>query len=61
MTRESDMKIYLIWEENTVDGNSEVIGFCQTEDAAYKMCNKFKAKLKNTRWNYWVEELEELI
>jgi hypothetical protein len=57
------MKIFLVWEENAVDGNSEVIGFCQTEDAAYKMCDKLKAeqKPKSIRWYYWVEELEELI
>ena len=52
------MKIYLIWKEWRNDGTSDVAGFCQTEDAAYKMCDKLKSMTKQC--SYWVEELEEL-
>jgi hypothetical protein len=58
------MKIFLVWQENAVDGNSDVIGFCQTEEAACKMCDKIKAehKSKSIRWyGYWIEEVEELV
>lgn len=52
------MKIFLVYRETLKDGSSEVIGFCQTEDAAYKMCDKL---LEGSRqYCYWVEELEEL-
>jgi hypothetical protein len=53
------MKIYLIWQETLIDGHSDVVGFCKTEDDAYAMRDKL---LQNSlRYRYWVEELEELV
>ena len=52
------MKIYLVYRETLEDGHSEVIGFCQTEDEAYKMCDK--PLEGGRRYCYWIEELEEL-
>lgn len=55
------MKIYLIWRETLrrVDGHPVVVGFCKTEDEAYKTCQKL---LQGSRqYCYWVEELEELV
>jgi hypothetical protein len=56
------MKIYLVWQETLIDGDSSVVGFCKTEDEAYAMCDKLKAgRNRITRFSYWVEELEELV
>lgn len=57
------MKIYLVWQENAADGIASVIGFCQTEEDAYRWLDKLKAEQqpKSIRWYYWFEELEELI
>jgi len=57
------MKIYLIWQEHSVDGQSEVIGFCKSDEQAWAMVDKLKAAQnpKRIHWYYWVEELEELV
>jgi len=56
------MKIYLIWQESDDGRSHEVIGFCKSDEQAWAMVDKLKAaqNSKRIRWNYWVEELEEL-
>ncbi len=55
-------KIFLVWEKYTPNGRKQVAGFCRSEDTAYKMCDELKLKqgVYITKYEYWVEELEEL-
>jgi hypothetical protein len=51
------MKIYLVWKEIKLDGrHSVVVGFCKTQEKAYTMCDPC-----DSRYYYWIEEVEELI
>lgn len=55
-------KVFLVWEKYTPNGRKQVAGFCRSEDVAYKMCDELKSKqgVYITKYEYWVEELEEL-
>jgi hypothetical protein len=51
------MKIYLVWKETKADSrHSVVVGFCKTLENAYTMCDP-----RDSKYYYWVEELEELV
>jgi len=56
------MKIYLVWREVAIDATSQVLGYCKTEEDAYKAIDNLRAGQDPTkvRYYFWVEEVELL-
>jgi hypothetical protein len=57
------MNIFLIWQECTVDGAQEIIGYCKTKEEALKTLNNLRSLgyALSKQYSYWYEDIEEMM
>lgn len=55
------MTVFIVWKETVHSGQSEVVGYCKTEDLARRARGAWKSLEKAGLNHYWIERIEELL